>query len=295
MAEVAKMNKAGAAVDMATKVNDLLMNNPVTKMVEKMVKDTENHIKELEKNIADIETMTINRGIDLLKKSVVVAHDIRNFGIDWESKKTLWSKRAERYAKVLKKKNAKVSLQMAFVKALVDDIVKGSTEFMKRGRELQKEADSMSKEAKSLKEVMNKSSKSLIKAKEKAVEQQRLGHIAWAGAVVMPPFGLIPGIIATTVIEGFTVPQLKNKIKEVRERLENCDKIWEETVNVTEKLSKTLQTWIHEASQLKLQAEEFKEFYGDYVNPDFADVQEDFQEELIRVFEKLAATLKEYA
>lgn len=281
-------------VDMAKKINQMILNSPVTKMVEKLVKDTERHIKELEKYISDIETLTIQRGADLLKKSIAVARDIDCFGKDWINKKALWWSRAEKYANVLKRKKVNVASQMKFVEVLVTDVIEGSVEFEKRGRKLHKQALQMSKEATTLGEVMNESGKSLIELKEKEKTQQRLGHIAMISGVLAPPYGFIPPTIASIVIETFTIPKLKNKIKEVKHRLKTCNKIWEETANVSGDLAGALKTWIAEATDLKQKGKLWQQNYADYNK--FKDECGDiFQEDLIEAFTTLAITLKNYA
>jgi hypothetical protein len=290
MAEIAQANEA---LDATSKINKLLKENVVTAMVEKLVNDTQKHIEDLEKYASDIETFTVTKGLALMRRAVRLGQNVQNYGEDWAKQKILWRKSAEAYADILKGNECTCNEQMDFVQLLVEEIVEGTEKFIKRGRELQFEVKDVETKSKITEQQLKDSAKSLLALKKESVKKARLGHFAWVTAMTFPPIGLIPGVIATIVIEGYTIPSLKEKIDDVKTRLKGCTKVWGDIGILTEEMQVVLEKWLAEANAINLEATNFQNTQKKAKRkPKLAKY---FQPRLIKSFEELSDTLKKYA
>jgi hypothetical protein len=290
MAEIAQANEA---LGVAERFNKLLKENVVTEMVEKMVKDTQKHIEDLEKYASDIETFTVSKGLALMREAVRLGQNVQNYGEDWAKQKTLWSKSAERLANILKENECSIAEHMAFVSILVDEIAEGTEKFIARGRKLELQVADVAAQSKITEKKLKESAKSLMALKKESVKKARLGHLAWVAAAHFPPIGFIPGIVATIIIEGYTVPSLEKKIDDVQKRMKGCTKVWGDIGILTTEMQVVLEKWLKEANEINLEAKNFQNVQkGANKQPLVAKY---FQKDLIKAFDDLAAVLKKYA
>jgi len=271
----------------------LIKNNPLADCLRQVVEDTKELVKQMENLATELEEFTKGKGIQMMKESVGVAHAITALGADWGDSKKGWARRAERFANKLSAKVFTTDKQLRMVEILVDQIISGCTDFIQRARKLATEAEKNATAAEALKSIVQTRGDEIVKKAEAEKKKQRLHHLWWLA-------GPIAGAIATGVVEGKTIPDINNSIKQVKTRVGNCSRIWNKVAIVSRELTKTLEgglclwestmdTWIKEARAIRSDAKNYRENYEDFLE-ELAD-----STELIDAFKTLNSTLQAYA
>lgn len=301
--QAVEMSEASAAVEMADKLNKLLRDNVVTDVIKKMIDQTAAQVAELEKFASDIENFTIKEGLKLMRQAVELGEKVKIYGEDWAMQKTEWSNTAESLVEVLRDVEMNTEEHMEIAELLVDEIVEGTEKFIDRGRKLRTEVMVVKKESEAQEKRIENSGKAFIAMMEEKKKKEKLWHILWAGGLIFPPVGLIPGAIATIIVEGYSIPELKSKIKNVKGRMEDCTKVWGNIRTLTSDMHVLLQKWIDEAKAIKTAAKKFQNDKNARdkftAKPGLARVKakiaKSYQKTLIKSFMDLSETLKMHA
>lgn len=292
------MAKVSAAVDMMEKTNKLLMDNPVAAVFKQLLKQTREQIEKLETWASDIEKYTEGEGMDLMRKAVALGEDVQAYGEDWEATKQQWCKQAETLVKLLQRVDLDAKGHMATAESLVNKIVDGTKEYLTRGRDLKKQVEDVKAQSTITEAKIKNMGESMVEGFKQNKKDAKKWHSLWAAAAVMPIGGILVGTVATLIIEFKCIPDIENKIKDVRGRVNDCTRFWGDIRELCDNMSILLEKWIKEVQAIRasaLEVQDMTQQQADLVGLNLSDVNKFFQEQLIESFSKLSVTLKKYA